>query len=569
MKSFLINNKYILLLGIFCTLAIVVFCGHYNNILLDVGREVYYPEQILNGKVLYKDLFNIYGPFPYLFNAFLYKILGIKLGALYFAGIVSSYLLVFGGYILSRKYLSKLLSFCVGIFIIISGICAVHIFNYTLPYSYAMLYGAVGATYSVICLIKYKESNNTGYFYLSAFLGGFCVANKYDFILYGILLFLIALLSKNKKIILNFITCFMFVPILCCLVLFLQKLGMNDVINAISDIKSLIGTKSLEYFYSNQGILFNPKIFLLWLINILKTGICFLGLIFGVKFFEKNKIAGSLIFLVFAILMYVITTPQVLVFIAPLIILFMIFAYKNLKNNHSLLIFLLSALCISIKSFWAFLTLNYGNYFAPLLIPAFLAVLFTLIDRKYEKAVAVGLLVISLNTAVWFNISRSYLGGKISSDKGTIYTYDTVAESVENLVTVLKDGEANAAVIYPEGLLINFLTGIKSHDYYNSLLPVYSESLGDERIISNIEKFKPDYIVLSNIGMLEYGHNFIGEDYAVDFGKYLFNNYSSFRKYLFDQDRHKNFIDLHILDIIKVSLEKSHRFLLGLNSIGR
>ena len=182
MKSFLINNKYILLLGIFCTLALIVFCGHYNNILLDIGREVYYPEQILNGKVLYKDLFNIYGPFSYLFNALLYKILGIKLGALYFAGIVSSYLLVFGGYSLARKYLSELLSFCAGIFIIISGVCAVHIFNYTLPYSYAMLYGATGALYSVLFLIKYKENNNTGYFYLSALLGGFCVANKYDFI---------------------------------------------------------------------------------------------------------------------------------------------------------------------------------------------------------------------------------------------------------------------------------------------------------------------------------------------------------------------------------------------------
>jgi len=205
-------------------------------------------------------------------------------------------------------------------------------------------------------------------------------------------------------------------------------------------------------------------------------------------------------------------------------------SYKNLKNNHTLLIFLLSTLCISIKSFWAFLTLNYGNYFAPLLIPAFLAVLFTLINKKYEKAVAVGLLVISLNTVVWFNISKSYLSGKISSNKGTIYTYDTVAESVENLTAVLKDGGAKTAVIYPEGLMINFLTGIKSHDYYNSLLPVYSESLGDNRIISNIEKFKPDYIVLSNISMMEYGHNFIGEDYAVDFGKYLFSNYSVYAK---------------------------------------
>ena len=88
MKDFIVRNKYFLLLVILCSAAIFIFCGHYNNILIDIGREIYYPEQITKGEVLYKDLFNIYGPFSYLFNTFLYKIFGIKLSTLYFSRLI-------------------------------------------------------------------------------------------------------------------------------------------------------------------------------------------------------------------------------------------------------------------------------------------------------------------------------------------------------------------------------------------------------------------------------------------------------------------------------------------------
>lgn len=527
MKTFLINNKYVLLLGILCTLALIVFCGHYNNILVDIGREIYYPQSILEGKVLYKDLFTVFGPFSYLFNALLYKILGIKLSTLYFSGIVSSYLIVFGGYLLSRKFLSELLSFSVGVFLIISGVCAVHSFNYTMPCSFAILYGAVGIIYSVLALIKYKEENNTVYLYLAALLAGFCTANKYEFIVYGLFLFIVALLSKNKKIILNFITCFLFVPLICCLILFLQKLGINDVVNTVHDIKTLINTKSLEYFYINKGVSYSPEVFFSWLINIFKTCACFAGLILGTKLFENNKIAGIFVFIASGIILYFITTPEVFIFLAPLLVLLLIFTFGKLINNLPLLFFLISAVCISIQNFWGFFTVSYGNYLVPVLLPAVLAVLFTIINKKYEKAVAVGLLIISLNTIIWFAVGRLYLDYKIETPRGTIYTYDTVAEATGILIKELKEKNAGKAVIYPEGLIINFLADIKSDDYYNSLLPPYSEGFGDKRIIDNFENLKPEYVVLSNLGMLEYGQKLVGEDYAVDFGKYLRGKYIS------------------------------------------
>ena len=106
MRKFIFENKTLIILWVLCGIALFIFCGHYGNILTDIGREIYYPERIIQGKALYKDLFNIYGPFSYMLNALLYKILGANLRTLYFAGALCSFAIVSGIYIIAKKFLS-------------------------------------------------------------------------------------------------------------------------------------------------------------------------------------------------------------------------------------------------------------------------------------------------------------------------------------------------------------------------------------------------------------------------------------------------------------------------------
>lgn len=526
MKKFFIENKNLIILWVLCGIALFIFCGHYSNILLDIGREIYYPQEILNGKVLYKDLFNIYGPFAYLFNALLYKIFTPNLSVLYFSGIICSFAIVSGTYLIARKFLSEFLSFAIGIFTIICGVCAPHLFNYTLPYSFAMLYGTVGLIFSLLFLIKYGRENKTEYLYIAALSGGFCVSNKYDFILYGILLFAIALFTKNKKIILNFITCFMFVPLICLLTLFIQGVGYTDYVKAYNDISSVITSESLAYFYSLQGIFFNPKVFLIWIINILKTGLCFIALIGGVKILDINKILGWLIIAAASVVLYFITTPAVLVCLVPLTIVTVILCCKKLKNNIALVYLALGTLSVCGKSFWVFLTMNYGNYIAPALISTFLALIFTVINSKYQKAFGIGLIVIALHSLVSFAELRVALNYKVSSEKGTIYTFEKNAETTNSVISGLIASNAESAVIYPEGLIINFLANVKSEDYYNSMLPLYIESLGENKFIDIIRSSKPDFIILTNQNMHEYGADYVCDNYAKSFCDELLNNYN-------------------------------------------
>ncbi len=526
MKKFFIENKNLFILWILCGVALFIFCGHYGNILLDIGREVYYPERILDGKVLYKDLFNIYGPFAYLWNALLYKIFSPNLATLYFSGVLCSLAIVSGIYLIAKRYLTEFLSLSLGIFTIITGVCATHLFSFTLPYSWAMLYGTVGFIYSVLALIKFKSEDKLQYLYLSSLLAGFCVCNKYDFFVYSLFLFIVVLFTKNKRAILSCLTCFLLFPVICSLTLFFQGLRVEHVLSAIEEIKDMIATNALNNFYTVQGIYFNSKLIWFWVINLLKTGVGFGGLIAGYKLLGKNKIAGWVVITLFALLIVIFATPIVFIFMVPLLLVMTIFSCKNIKNNVSLILLVLCALSVCAKCFWSLHPMNYGNYFIAIILTAFFAVVFSFADKRYEKMVAIGLLCVGLNFLYYSTINRIYLTGKISTEKGTIYTYESGAEATNSLISILEQSKSDTVLIFPEGLIVNFLSGVKSDDYYNSFLPLYAESMGENTFVNHINSSKPKYIIFNSISVKEYGYTHVCDDYGSNFCQFVMDNYA-------------------------------------------
>lgn len=504
--------------------------GHYSNILFDVGRETYYPQRILEGKVLYKDLFNIYGPFSYLWNAFLYKIFGINLRALYISGAICSLAIVSGVYLIAKRFLNTSLSFAIGLFTIVTGVCANHLFNYTFPYSWAMLYGTVGFLYSVYFLIKYKDNENPHFLYMAGLLAGFAVANKYDFIIYSIFLFCVSIFTKNKKNILNFITSFMVFPILSFGILFLQGLRIEDLIVAMQEIQKLMNTKTLEYFYSNQGVLFSPAVFPVWIYNLLATGIPLALMLFSYKFYEKNKFLSITLISIFALLEYKFLSPALFAFLTPLLFLVSIFGYKKIKTNIPLLLVIISAIGASFKTFWGLTPMSYGCYYTPIVLIAFFGVLFAFINEKYQKIAAIFLTVASVSFLSVYTYKRTLTTGKISSPHGTIYTYEQQADNINNVLSILNNDENtnSTALVYPEGMIINFLSknNVKSDDYYNSLIPLYFESMGEDNFIKVLNEKKPKFVILNSQSMSDYYFEHICTNYAFNFCEQINQDYT-------------------------------------------
>lgn len=520
MRDFYLKHKPLIMLWLLCIIALIIFTGHYTNLLFDVGREVYYPERILEGKVLYKDLFVIYGPFSYLWNALLYKIFSVNLGTLYFSGAVCSIGIVSGIYLIAKKFLNTSLSFAIAFFTVATGVCSVNLFNFTFPYSQAMLYGTLSFLYSLYFLIKYKESGCTKFFYLSAFLAGLAAANKYEFVIYAGVLFVAALFTRNKTVILNFITTFLAIPVICFGILFLQGLRLDHLIQAAHEISNLMNAETLKYFYLTQGVFFNPNALPVWGISILKTGIPFAAILLSYGIYDKNKVLSVTLMTLCLITAYFLCNPAVFVFLIPLLVIVSICCIKKFNGNINLLLLILSALAVSLKSFWGLTPMNYGNYYVSIILIAFFGIFFLLIDKKYQNPTAVFIVVIGL---CFFNSNiyqRVYLTGKISSPHGTIYTFENQAQSANEVLSELNNYEQGVrAFIYPEGLLLNFLSknNIKSDDYYNSLLPLYEESMGERKFTENLNKAKPELVIFNNQSTKDYYYNYICTDYALNF----------------------------------------------------
>src|ERR1700730_16603889 len=62
--------------------------GHWGDIQIDCGREMYVPLDILRGKLLYRDVWYQYGPLAPYVQALAFALFGINLNVLYLLGLI-------------------------------------------------------------------------------------------------------------------------------------------------------------------------------------------------------------------------------------------------------------------------------------------------------------------------------------------------------------------------------------------------------------------------------------------------------------------------------------------------
>ena len=528
MKKIIIENKLLVILLLMCVGTLLMFSAHHSGILIDYGREVYYPQEILGGKVLYKDLFNIYGPLAYQINALLYKIFGANLSTLYGAGTISSLLIVSGIYLVAQKFLSKFLSFAIGFFTIVVGVATTSIFNFYFPYSWALVYGLIAFLFSLYFLLKFNDTKNFKNLYISSFLAGFALTCKYDFLFYVLVVLFFIIKFKNWKALL----CFIFAPMLSFGILFIQGLGLNDLLNSLFITSQMAKTKTLTYFYQNSGIYFHHKVLLTDLVSFLKTAIPFTAILLGVNLFDKNKKFAFILSLIGWILFFnLFDVKFAFIFLPILLLCLLIFTlikqrFEQVKN-WNIVILGISTLAVCAKVFWAICLGSYGNYYVSIAMIAVFAILFRYLPKKLEDVTTIAVIFMSILIFLTNSLKKSLDNYKISTPKGTMYTTKFYAESSNKLIDYLKTqtDKDDKVIIFPEGMTINFLAERKSDDLINSLLPLYVETFGEDNIIEHFKKDMPKYIIFNNLDMKDYYFRYICQDYAFKFCGFVQENY--------------------------------------------
>lgn len=471
------------------------FFLHQGLLLIDTGREFYLPQQILNGSVLYKNLFNIYGPFSYLFNAVLFLIFGQKITVLYCAGILNSLLIVIGVFLISREFLKKDISFLLSIFIIFSLVYTTFLYNSNLTYSFAIVYALSSFLLSLLFFIKYLKTDNLKYSYSASFFAGISIANKYEFALYPFLIFFVLLFVKHlgiKSFLYNLLL-FLSMPLFCFAVLIFQGFNFSDFKETVIMFNSMINAPSIKIFFSKFGLFFDKNTFLPMVL--------------------RQKIYAIFGFLPILNL---------------LLFLFLSFS-KKIYKNIPLFFFSTATILVSYKSFLFLNIQHMGVFLLPVVILNFIVLLYSFnINKNIVKLFLTAFILLFFSNDFNSLKNKDYL---LNTSKGYIYTYRKDGLPISEVSAFLEKNSVptDKVVVLPEGLFINFVANRQSDNMYYNFNPLfYNDVFGESKLLQHFTENKPEFFVLLTfINNIEYGHAFFGFDYAENFYEMILLNYQS------------------------------------------
>lgn len=575
MKKFLYYSKKfcikeLVLITFVCFFFFIMFYGKQNVFLVDVGREAYIPWQMLKGQLLYKDIFNVYGPLGYQINAIAYAILGVKLNTLYIMGVLNSLLILISTFFIAHLFIKKKYAIIVSALTLFVCVFTVKHFNFIYPYSYSAVYALTGFLFSLLAMLLYMQKDKKLYLYLSFLFAGFSFANKIENLPYFAMIFLVLpfFLKRDWKEYFKATVAFMVFPIISFGGVLAQGTGINDIINAVELIKKLLNAKTTEFFYYNYGLYLNKSFVFHAIQFTLLSALIFLPYIasyFLVNFINqkylKNKIIKFFLnSIVFVSLFYCANslsrhyTPIsgtlcnfgiICVFISVISLCFLSYKAINAKNigvitnqDKMFLFLVFAAISVSIKGIANTTTECYGTFsLAALFIPIsvfgfkYLPEILPFWNKKamnktFANVLGLIILIFFANTCKEIFYKNEYL---IKTQTGSIFVNDSYKSTKEITDFINKNTPKDATIVSaPEGVLINFLTQHDSSNMYYYLIPVNVEIFGEDKIIKDFKQNPPDYFLLNNIPYVPFNTGAFCT-YAPKTCTYINQNYSLYK----------------------------------------
>jgi len=555
----------ILLLIIFCCYT-VVFWAHQGHPIIDNGREAYIPLEILKGKVLYKDILNLFGPFSYQFNALLYAVFGKSLNTLYIAGLGNSLIILLSVYLLAQSITSRLTSWVITFIIMVTCVFTPSIMSFVFPYTYAISYALSAFLLSLLFCVYYLKYSKPIFMLLSFLFMGISLLSKFEYgIFIPVLLFIGTFYKplKPKYLLISFIS-FTIIPVICFLFLFFQGLTIHEYIHHLKFMDKYFSTPAFKYFYTNTAhFFFSLKALsdnaFTFIIAITFFSLSLLILYPALKFIfnipkKKYFIRFSKLIQIFLITVLILLFPKDLISInatdislswipisTTIILIFLCYKFVKNPENHTLkdkifILITIAGFSASVKSFFFSNLQIFGTFILPLtLLPNIIFIVDYL--PKYDKSIDQNIwkyscLVIFILTSLF--LSLNYINKAIFeqaypliTQRGTIYVKKTYQEALNPAINYInKNISKNSRfLMVPEGPLLNFFTDRDSNNKYYNLIPHFIETFGEDNIINDLAKNPPDYIFINNKQSKDYGLGSFGKNYAFKVNKFILQNY--------------------------------------------
>jgi hypothetical protein len=155
--------------------------GHWGDIQVDCGREMYVPTDILRGKVLYRDIWYQYGPLPPYVQAMAFALFGINLSTLYALGMILVILAALLLFEIGRNFQLVLPAAMAPALLFLAESFRPSIFNFIFPYTYA---ASMAAVFGLACLyftVRHAISGQLQWLAIAAICTSLALLTKQEF----------------------------------------------------------------------------------------------------------------------------------------------------------------------------------------------------------------------------------------------------------------------------------------------------------------------------------------------------------------------------------------------------
>jgi|GEM_PF-4263461 len=529
--------------------------GRYGSFFIDCGRDAVIPWRLLDGEVLYRDVRYVYGPLaPYL-NLLLFRLFGIHLTTLYLAGAATFFMVLCLVYSIAcfftkRGYAALIASF----FAFQLGLKQLHgsdVFNFIFPYSFALIYGTACALWLVLFTLKYLE-RSSDLFLLSASLGlTGALLSKGELALaclaYYLIFLIVAYVMRRGRpdfSAIRFLAASLICPLLCTMAVlsyFMGKLNVRAFLDQHIFFHNAIwrgymrGVSGFDAAGTSLGeIVSRGGVYLL-----------FLSLIISLSYLlKKNKRWIAVVLITVPVLAYLfgeVVDFRKQYFALPLIfvlaLLLIVHDFLKGKRPYPLLLFLVFTLLFTWRRF---LNCSTQHISFCLLIPGmiFYYIFFLqLFSERLKRSFAVWPVAFFILTLGALNAYRamvftSYIfdvkQNEIRTSRGAIQVDIETFRTVDPMLKFLKArlGPEDELIVFPEGPLINFLSGAGNRLYNIAFTPPEVAYRGAETsIIDYLDGHETACVCIVGRRTDEYGFPVFGQDYLQGLSRYLSAHY--------------------------------------------
>ena len=506
------DKKNIAILSIIFLIFSLFFYAKMGNPLIDFSRESYIPYQLNNGKKLIEDIFLIYGPFGYIINGFLYKI-STNFNVLFIESHLISYFILILFYFILRKFTNEKTSLIFSIILIAISIFSNATFSFVIPYSYSTLWGYLGA-YICLFALLYDRKN---ILFLSL---GLVLSNKIELFIPIFLVSIFYLIYKKEKFIKNSLL-LLILPAFSYGFLFFNNFDLDSILQNFSYIFKMTKTHSIKTLYRGVGSFFELHYFKYNLILLLK--ISTISVLSYLSFIKNKKVLSYVILIIGFCFLHLEFALNLSGFI-----LISIAVYQAIKKDVTFeeILLILFSLVLCSKSIFAINSLSYSNFGFVILIFALYLNLSKLLDKKWLLNLFIIFFIILFSSKmIIYKFDSKTL---VKTELGNFYLTKQKAELINKTNEYIKKNikENENFIVIPEGQILNLIHK-KPHGFYNSTFtPLDFETFGEKNIINKLKENQTDYVISLQRDASDYGAKTMCYDYAVDFCKYVIDNYT-------------------------------------------